>query len=118
VPGTDLMHLRRQEERLVQLVLGDEDAAMRVDVVHPYREEELHRRLPDAVGEIVVGRDGRRGIVPDLVLTEDLLHLGQEDVVQELVVLTIRACGGPLHDLPHLQMRHLVTLPRPRVCRP
>ena len=112
------MLLRRQVERLVELGLADQDAPVRVDVVHADREEELHGRLPDAVGEVVVGRHRRGRVELDVVLAHDLLHLGQEEVVEELVVLAVRALGGPLHDLPHLQVRHLVSSPRSRLCRP
>ena len=56
--GTDDVLLRRQVEGLVQLGLTDQDAPVRVDVVHADREEELDGRLPDAVGEVVVGGTG------------------------------------------------------------
>ncbi len=91
-----------QVEGFLDLRLVEPDDAVGVNVQHPHVPEELHPRLPDGVGQGVVGGDGGGRVVGDAVFGDDLLQFGHEDVHGELFVLAEGAGVGPLHQLPDL----------------
>ena len=63
---------RRCGERLVELELVERDETLGVDAVHADAQEQLPAGLPDALGQVVVSRDRRLGLVGDAVLLDEL----------------------------------------------